>query len=230
MVKRILVAVSALAIVTAVTLPTLTLPASAIGMASEREEQKRRKAEELPPKAQKALIDKKYDEAIELYTKAIDSGAFKGRPDVLGQLYFERGQAHHGKGDCPGAIPNYAKAAEYINKGDVHYSLAACHLNLQQQDQALAAIDQAVKIDPEAVNYRSARCKILFNKKDFAGALPDCEKALGKITNDKDLMVATGLAYEQTGNRARAAEVFKQLLAVDPGNTIATEGLKRVGG
>lgn len=229
MVKRFLAVVGALALVAAVTVP-MTVPAFAISQASDREEIKRRKAEQLPPLAQKALIDKNYDEAIELYTKAIDSGAFKDRPDVLGQLYFGRGQAHHAKGDCKSAIPDYTKATEYVTKGDIHYSLAACYLNLQQMDQALAAIDQAVKVDPEAVTYRSARCKILFNKKDFAGALPDCEKALTKITTDKDLMVATAQAAEQTGNRARAAEVFKQLLALDPGNTIATEGLKRVGG
>jgi Tfp pilus assembly protein PilF len=78
--------------------------------------------------------------------------------------------------------------------------------------------------------YRSARCKLLFNKRDFAGALPDCEKALAVTASDKDLMIATAQAAEQTGNRARAAEVYRKLLASDPGNTIATEGLKRTGG
>jgi tetratricopeptide (TPR) repeat protein len=208
MVKRFLVVAAALAVAAAVTVP-LTIPAFAINQASDREEMKRRKAEQLPPVAQKALIDKKYDEAIELFTKAIDSGAFKGRPDVLGQLYFGRGQAFHGKGECQNAIPDYTKAAEYVSKGDIHYALAACHLNLQQMDQALAAIDQAVKIDPEAVIYRSARCKILFNKKDFAGALPDCEKALTKITNDKDLMVATAQAAERRFKTRRRLTVVQ---------------------
>ena len=47
---------------------------------------------------------------------------------------------------------------------------------------------------------------------------------------NKNLLLATSQAAEQTGNRARAAELYRKLLAVDPGNPVATEGLKRVGG
>lgn len=117
-----------------------------------------------------------------------------------------------------------------ISKGDIHFSLAACHLALDQEDIALKDLDNAVKVDPDAVTYRSVRSKLLFNKKDFAGAMPDCEKALASNGNDNDLMIATAQSAEQTGNRARAAEAYRKLLAADPGNTIATEGLKRTGG
>jgi tetratricopeptide (TPR) repeat protein len=225
MIKRILAAFGALAVIAA-----LTIPAFAIGTASDRQEQKRREAEQLPYLAQQALVDKKYDDAIEMFTKAIDSRAFNKQPHTLGQLYYGRGSAYHAKDDCDSAIKDYVKATEYLEKGDIHYALAICYVKLNQEDAAMAALDKAVQIDPEAVNYRSARCKFLFNRKKFAEALPDCDKALAKLTTDKDLMVATAQSAEQVGNRGRAAEVYKQLLALDPGNTIATEGLKRVGG
>ncbi|MEQ1865509.1 MAG: tetratricopeptide repeat protein, partial [Micropepsaceae bacterium] len=78
--------------------------------------------------------------------------------------------------------------------------------------------------------YRSARCIMLFNRKDFAGALPDCEKALAASPDNKNLLTATSQAAEQVGNKPRAAELYRRLLALDPGNPTATEGLKRTTG
>ena len=138
--------------------------------------------------------------------------------------------AYRHKQDCNAAITDFNKALETINKGDLHFSLAACHLALNQEDLALKDLDNAVKADPDAVMYRSARCKLLFNKRDFAGAMPDCDKAIAATPTDKDLLVAGAQAAEQVGNRQRAAELYRQLLAADPGNTVATEGLKRVAG
>ena len=64
---------------------------------------------------------------------------------------------------------------------------------------------------------------------DFAGALPDCEKAVAGTPGDKDLLIAAAQSAEQVGNRQRAAELYRQLLTADPGNAVATEGLARVG-
>lgn len=213
-----------------VVLCALTTQAFAIETASDRRERQKREAQQYPQMAQDALNKKDADLAIELYTKAIDSGAFKSQPEMLGQLYFGRGIAYQMKKDCVTAIADFDKAAETISKGDLFFSRAACHLELKQEDKALADFDLAVKADPEAPSYRSARCFLLFNRKDFAGALPDCEKALLATPNDKNLLLATSQASEQSGNRARAAELYRKLLVVDPGNPTATEGLKRVGG
>jgi tetratricopeptide (TPR) repeat protein len=117
-----------------------------------------------------------------------------------------------------------------LKDGDLYFSRAACYIDLKQDDKGLADLDSAVKVDPDAHMFRSARCIILFNKKDFAGALPDCEKALLASPDDKNLLTAASQAAEQTGNRARAAEHYRKLLAVDPGNPVATEGLQRTSG
>ena len=139
-----------------------------------------------------------------------------------GALAFQRQSAE--------AIKDFDKAATLINKGDLFFSRAACHLDLNQEDAALVDFDLAIKADPAAPMYRSARCILLFNRKDFAGALPDCEKALEAAPQDKNLLLAASQAAEQSGNRARAAELYRKLLALDPANPTATEGLKRVGG
>jgi tetratricopeptide (TPR) repeat protein len=225
MFKRILAGLGVVTIIAA-----LVLPAIALELPAERRARQQAAAQKLPQQADEAMKANNFDKAIELYTKAIESKAFDEQPQTIGNLYFARGLAYRQKQDCNAAIPDLKKALETINKGDIHFALAACHLTLNQEDLALTDLDNAVKVDPDAVMYRSARCKLLFNKRDFAGAVPDCEKALAATPADKDLLVATAQAAEQTGNRTRAAEIYRKLLAADPGNTVATEGLKRVGG
>lgn len=225
MLTRLLTAFFALA-----TIALFTLPSSAIETASDRRARQQQEAQNYPSAALDAMNKKNPDLAIELYTKAIDSGAFNSQPDQLGQIYYGRGLAYRLKKDCVSAIKDFDKAATYINKGDLFFSRAACHLDLNQEDAALVDFDLAIKADPAAPMYRSARCILLFNRKDFAGALPDCEKALEAAPQDKNLLLAASQAAEQAGNRPRAAELYKRLLALDPGNAVAAEGLKRVGG
>lgn len=225
MLKRVLFILGLLTITASV-----TLPAFAVEGVAERQARKRAEAQQLPNQALEALQAKDFDRAIELYTKAINSGAFKDQPEALGAMYFNRGNAYRQKGDCTTAIVDYTKALEYVQKGDLYFSRAACYLEQKQDDLALADLDSAVKTDPSAVSYRNARCIMLFNRKDFAGALPDCEKALAAQPKDKNLLTAAAQANEQVGNRPRAAELYRQLLALDPGNPVATEGLKRTAG
>ena len=75
------------------------------------------------------------DLAIELFTKAIESRAFKDQPQTMGELYFGRGSAHQMKKDCVAAIADFDKAAETLNDGDLFYSRAACYLELKQGEQ-----------------------------------------------------------------------------------------------
>jgi len=226
MVKRFFASLLMTIMVATIAVPT---PAFAVEGVSERQQRKKLEAQKYPNQAQEALNNNNPDLAIELFTKAIDSRAFNDQPDAMGNLYFGRGNAYRKKGDCTAAVADYTKALEFTKKGDIYFSRAACYLDLKQDDPALADIDAAIKTDPDAVSYRSARCIMLFNRKDFAGALPDCEKALAATPNDKNLLTATAQAAEQTGNPQRAAELYRRLLAADPGNPIATEGLQRTG-
>lgn len=221
MVKRLFVLLGLLAVIA-----PLTVPAHAVEGVSERQARKRLEAQKYPNQASEALQQGNPDRAIELFTKAIDSKAFKDQQ--LGEIYFGRGTAYRMKKDCTSALADFDKAVEAgLTDGDLFFSRAACYIEMGQDDKALADLDMAVKQDPNAIMYRSARCILLFNRKDFAGALPDCEKALAATPDDKNLLTAASQANEQTGNKARAAELYRHLLQVDPGNPLATEGLKR---
>lgn len=208
-------------------LAALTVPAFAVEGVAERRARRQLEAQKYPQQASEALQKNNPDLAIELFTKAIDSKAFSDT--TLGEIYFGRGTAYRMKKDCVSAIKDFDKATETLEDGDLYFSRAACYLEMNEGDKALADFDMAVKKDPDAVMYRNARCIHLFNRKDFAGAMPDCEKALAAAPDDKNLLTAASQAAEQSGNRTRAAELYRKLLALDPGNPIATEGLKRVG-
>ncbi len=225
MVKRLIASLGLLAI-----LVSLTAPAFGIEDIATRRARKKIEAQKYPQQASEALRNNKPDEAIELFTKAIDSRAFDDQPQTLGELYYGRGNAYRQKNDCVSAIKDYDKATETLREGDLYFTRAACHLELKQDDKALADFNEAIKIDPDAVIYRNARCILLFNRKNFANAVPDCEKAVAAQPNDKNLLTAASQANEQIGNRERAAQLYRQLLAADPGNQVATEGLQRVGG
>jgi len=223
MVKRLFTFLGLLTIIAA-----LTTQALAVEGVSERQARKRMEAQKYPAQATEAMQQGNPDRAIELFTKAIDSKGFKD--DQLGEIYFGRGTAYRLKKDCKSAMADFDKAVELgVTDGDLFFSRAACFFELGDNDKGLAELDKAVKQDPDAAMYRSARCIALFNRKDFAGALPDCEKALAATPDDKNLLTAASQANEQVGNKARAAELYRKLLQVDPGNLIATEGLQRTG-
>jgi tetratricopeptide (TPR) repeat protein len=197
---------------------------------NERRERKAKEAQKYPSQASEALQKNNPDLAIELFNKSLSSGAFNSQPQMLGEIHFGLGDAYNMKKDCPAAIQEYDKAAETIERGTLFFNRAICKLSLGQEDKALSDIDLAIKADPEASSYRKARCIVLFNRKDFAGALPDCEKALVATPSETTLLTAASQAAEQSGNRPRAIELYRRLLAAEPGNAVATEGLKRLGG
>ena len=175
------------------------------------------------------MAAKQYDQAIDIYTKAIDSQSFDGLD--LGKLYFARGIALQAKGDCNHAMVDYDQALSRLpENGDLRYNRSVCYNNLNQPDKAVVDLNEAIRINPDSVTYRVARCTILFNKRDFAAALPDCEMALRSTPDDKNMLAAVAQSAEQLADKAKAAAAYRHLHELEPNNKTAIDGLKRVGG
>ena len=210
-----------------VAITAVTAPAYALGLGDARERAAERARLE-SGLGDDALSAKKYDEAIEHYTTAIQANACGGD---CGKIYFKRGLAYQGKEDCVKALADYEKAGETLTEnGELYYNEWVCQTKLNQLDPALVSLNKAIKVNPDSTIYRDARCIILFNKKDFAGALPDCEMTLGSAPDDPQMLYATAMSAEQTGDKAKAAKYYQHLLDLDHNNTQASDGLKRVGG
>jgi tetratricopeptide (TPR) repeat protein len=63
---------------------------------------------------------------------------------------------------------------------------------------------------------------------DPTKALAEARIAFALDPESTDALALVGELYEATGQRDKAAETYRKLLVLDPGNAIATEGLKRV--
>jgi tetratricopeptide (TPR) repeat protein len=205
----------------------LAAPAHALGIQENRNERAAQARRE-GGLGDEALSAKKWDEAIEHYTKMLDA---KACGSDCGKYYFRRGLAWQGKQDCQHAIADYEEAQKTVtDNGELYFNASLCHTQLNQPDAALVDLNNAIKVNPESSIYRVGRCITLFNKRDFAGALPDCEYTLGSAPDDQKMLFATAMSAEQTGDKAKAAKYYKHLLELDHGNQQAADGLKRVGG
>ena len=97
-------------------------------------------------KGLEALANKKYNEAVTLFTNFI-----KTKPDTA-VAYFERGNAYYGLENYKLAREDYQKAANmnYYNS-ELYYKLGLVNTNLKQYSDALDNFKEALDIDP---NYK----------------------------------------------------------------------------
>jgi tetratricopeptide (TPR) repeat protein len=96
---------------------------------------------------------------------------------------------------------------------------------------AAAAIGEAVTAHPELTEARLRLGRILYRRGDLAGAVRELEaiKAATKVAQLKYLAnVFLGLVYSSRGELARAAEVYREAIAVNPDGQVAIVGLSEV--
>lgn len=206
----------------------IVAPAHAVGIEEARQKAHQRAQQDVSL-GDEAFGSKQWDAAIDHYTQAIDGKGCDA--DCLATVYFHRGVAYQQKSDCAKALADYAKAAETIkDNGDLYFEQSVCHNALNQPDLAMADLNNALKVNPDSTIYHHDRCIALFNKHDFANALPDCEFTLSAAPDDQTMLYATAMSAEQTGDPAKAAKYYKHILELDHNNAQAADGLKRVGG
>ena len=165
--------------------------------------------------------------ALPLLTDVIDNGGLEG--ENLWIAYFSRGAAYSMLKQCANAIPDFTKALEL--KPQDHQSYAQrgnCYNDTKQVELAIADLKQAVALDPTNEGYAGFLCAVAFNGKVHAEAGPACEAYVVKFKpNDAELIQASAQSYEAAGNKKKANEMWKRLLAVDPKSEAAKQGIAR---
>ena len=117
-------------------------------------------------------------------------------------------------------------------KGDRHYWLAS----------VLAAADSAAESAEEfrrftAIDSTSREAAIAFQQlgyralldKQWGRAIELLERSVAINDKDPQTLVLLAQGYANANNRAKAVEVFRKVLAIQPGNTEAVKGLKALG-
>ena len=189
----------------------------------------RQRAGDLVKPCTDAVSASKWDDVIDKCTKLIDSKGLEG--EDLGQIYLARGNAYRNKDDCAKAMSDL-DAAKPLRPADFQIPLLQyiCAVKLKDDAKASAALDDGLTLAPDNQDMLRARCVLRVNAKTFATAIPDCEKVIAANPNDKDILTVLGQMYETEKQTDKAKATYTQLLSVDPGNTVATDGLKRLGG
>jgi tetratricopeptide (TPR) repeat protein len=100
-----------------------------------------------------AAIAQKYTDAAASYKKAVDMNATskKPNPETAAAAYNQLGQAYGKQGDAKNAADAYEQAAKTLpaNAGMYYFNEAATLYNAGKLDEAAAAADKAIAVDPK---------------------------------------------------------------------------------
>jgi tetratricopeptide (TPR) repeat protein len=111
------------------------------------------KAAKAANKPQDADINKQYSDAADAYKKSIDLNATakKPNPDAAAAAYNNMGQAYAKMGNTADASAAYEGAAKSLpaQAGMYYYNEAATMLNANKNEEAAAAADKAIAVDPK---------------------------------------------------------------------------------
>jgi tetratricopeptide (TPR) repeat protein len=204
--------------------------AGAVESASAGRERRLKEASDGLKKGLDLLNEQKYDEAIVELTRAVDNERALS-PENRALARYARGLAYFNKKDCAKAMEDFAPLAEArANDGQYHYIRYVCLDQAGDKPGAAAALDKAVEVTPDKVDFVRVRCINRFNAKDFANAIPDCEKVVAAKPDDADIWLAIGQSAEMTNQKDKALNAYRKLLALKPDSKPAQDGIKRMGG
>jgi tetratricopeptide (TPR) repeat protein len=167
---------------------------------------------------------KKNEETITIMTGVITAG--KLPKEWQPYPYFYRGQAHRRLKQYVEALADFEAAAELkADLAPAYFESGMAYHAQEKYKQAISAYDKAIKISPDNAEYIYSRCVSKSWAGDNAGARDDCRKAV-KIKDDYvDAWATLGRAHEDLGQLDKAEECYKKVLALEPGNKSAKEGL-----
>lgn len=177
--------------------------------------------------ADKAMEAKDYAKAVEKYSEAIAAKELEG--ENLSGILLNRGLAYMSLKQCVEANADFTASIAATEKpsASAYAGLGQCNNELGKTADAIAAFKQAAALAPTEATFVGAYCSAAFNGKAYAEAGPACEAYLAFVPTDKQILEATAVSYQHAGNKAKALEIWKKLLALDPASAVAKQGIEQ---
>lgn len=149
------------------------------------------------------------------------------------EAYYYLGLSHKEMKQFPEAITALRQAVNLAPaKGDRHFWLAVTLTQADSLDLALEEFRATVAVDSAGKNAAVAWQQLGFRKllkKDWTGAIDDLEKSIALDPQNVQSLIWLAQAYQNSGSRAKAAEYYRKVLEIQPGEPNSTKGLKTLG-
>ena len=160
--------------------------------------------------------EKKYEEAIENYNRAIDLSP------KYSWAYNNRGLAYYDLGNANKAISDYNKAIAFDSQNSfAYYNRGLVYYNLGNLDQAILDYSKAIEIDPKHCWAYNNRGIVYAQQGNFDKAILDCNKAIEIDPNFANAHIIKGITYAMQGDLNKAIKNFNRAIRIDPQNSMA---------
>lgn len=170
-----------------------------------------------------------YGQAVEIFQRRI---ALDPEGD---EAYYYMGLAHRELGQMAEALEAMRQSvARAPGKPDRHFWLGLLYMQADSLEQAEAEFEQAAALDPGTSSNKAIALRQLgyyaLVRRDHAGAIERLEQSATINPKDPGTLLWLAQAYQNSGNRAKAAEYYRRVLQLDPGNGDARNGLRLLEG
>lgn len=169
----------------------------------------------------KYYAERKYDKAIDEYSKAVEINAKKTK------AYIMRGNAYHAKERYDEAIADYSKAIEldsrnaivFINRGNTYQAK-------KEYRKAIDDYGKAMSIDPENISARYGRASAYLGREDYANALADYTVIINneRATDKYAVYAARGEIYHKQKDFVNAVANYSKAIELFPMDSIGKSG------
>jgi tetratricopeptide (TPR) repeat protein len=162
-----------------------------------------------------ALQHGDYDEAIRLYSRAIESGDLS--QDDLASAHESRGYAYDHKGQYDEAIADYDVAIRlkpddawaYSNRGNAYNKKG-------EHDRAIADFDTAIRLKPDDAGLYTNRGNAFSVKGQQDRAITDYDAAIRLKPDFASAYLGRGNAYNQKGEYDQAISDYDSAIRLEP--------------
>ena len=175
-------------------------------------------AEELFDQGKRFLNRRKWDEAIEVFTRFIEE--YPDDPNRAA-AHSNRGNAYGQKRDHDRTLKDYNKAIE-LNPDfmEAYKNLGNLYLRRGDYEQAIRDFSKALKLDPRNVELLRLRGDTYFRNKDYELAIADFSEGFKLDPEDINFCSFRGDAYFQNKDYELAIKDFTEMIKVDSYNSI----------
>lgn len=171
-----------------------------------------------------ALKEGRLGEAIDLYTRCIDTGNLAQRNLIV--AHNDRGNAYGRQGRYEQALADFNAVIALNEKDpDAFYNRGLTHKRLRQINEALADYDQAIALNPKYSKAYNNRGSIYGERGLFQRAIGDFDKAISLNASDASAWFNRGLAHYSTGNYWQAVKDLERAIELNPDYIKAYENL-----